>query len=74
MALGVVVLDVLELGRLTKGLGVVPVQMPHPLVQGWIAGTNIADVALEVLDIDGVKADDGGEEADISFGDVRRRK
>lgn len=33
MALGVVVSDVLELSRLPKRLGVVPVQMPEPLVE-----------------------------------------
>jgi hypothetical protein len=33
VALGVVVLDVLELSRLTEGHRVVPVQMSHPAME-----------------------------------------
>ena len=32
------------------------------------AATDVTDVTLEVLHVDGVKADDGGEEAYVSFG------
>ena len=32
----------------------------------------VADVALEVLHVDWVEADDGCEETDVCFGDVRR--
>lgn len=51
MALGIVPLDVLELGRLAEGQ-VVPVEVPQPGVDGGITGADVADVALEVLDID----------------------
>ena len=64
MALGVVLLDVRELGRAAKGL-VVPVQVAHPLVEVGVAAADVADVALEVLHVDGVEADDGRVEAHI---------
>ena len=70
VAAGVVVLDVEEVGGVAEG-GVVPVQVTHPLVDGRVAGADVADVALEVLDVDGVEADDGGEEADVGLGRVR---
>jgi hypothetical protein len=41
--------------------------MAHPFVKMWISGPDIADVALEMLHVDGIEADDGGEETDISF-------
>lgn len=53
MALGVVPLDVLELRRVIKG-GVVPVEVAHPAVDVGVAGADVADVALEVLDVDGL--------------------
>jgi hypothetical protein len=52
MALRVMVLDVLKLGRVFEGW-VIPVQMSEPLV---------------VLDVDGVEADQGCVEADVCFG------
>jgi len=39
-------------------------------VQRRIARADIADVALEMLHVDRVETDDGGVQADISFGDV----
>jgi len=39
-------------------------------VQIRVAGADVADVALEVLDVDGVKADDGRVQAHIGLGDV----
>lgn len=53
MALGVVPLDVVEVRRIGEGR-VVPVEVAHPSVDGGVAGADIADVALEVLDIDGL--------------------
>lgn len=53
MALGVVPLDVVELGGILEG-GVVPVKVPQPLVDVGVAGADVADVALEVLDVDGL--------------------
>lgn len=69
MALGVMVLDVLELGGPTKRR-LIPVEISHPLVQIGISAANISDVALEVLDVDGVEADDGRIEADVGLGDL----
>jgi len=37
-------------------------------VQSRITRADIADVALEMLHVDGVEADDGDVQADISFG------
>lgn len=56
MALCVVVLDVQEVGRVLEG-GHVPVQVPYVLVQVRVAGADVADVALEVLDIYGLCRD-----------------
>ena len=53
VAPGVVPLDVLELGRVFEG-GHGPVEGAHPLVQVRVAGANVADVALEVLHVDGL--------------------
>lgn len=36
-------------------------------MQVRVSTANVTDITLEVLDIDGVEADDGGEEADISL-------
>ena len=35
----------------------------------WVPAPDVSDVALEVLNVDGVESDKGGEEADVSFGD-----
>lgn len=59
----------LELSGAAKS-GHVPIQMAEPGVDGRVAGADVADVAFEVLDVDGVEADDGGVEADVGFGDV----
>ncbi|KAJ3472434.1 hypothetical protein NLG97_g10991 [Lecanicillium saksenae] len=57
VAAGVVPLDVLKLRRVLEG-GNGPVQVAHPLVDGGVAGANVPDVALEVLDVDGVETDE----------------
>lgn len=51
--LGVVVLDVEEVGGVAERRQV-PVQVAHPVVDGRVARADVADVALEVLDIDGL--------------------
>jgi hypothetical protein len=51
--LGVVVPDVQEVCRLAKGRHG-PVQVAHPVVDGRVAGADVADVALKVLDVDGL--------------------
>ena len=68
MTLSIVFLDMFELRRLPKS-GHVPIQMPQPLMQRRKARADVADVAFEMLDVDGVEADDGRVEADIGFGD-----
>ena len=71
MTLGVVIPDVLELRRLAERLGIIPIQMPHPLMQVGVAAADVANVALEVLHVDWVEADDCRKQADICFCDVR---
>ena len=39
-------------------------------MQGWIATSDIADVAFEVLDVYGVKANDSCIETHVGFGDM----
>jgi hypothetical protein len=40
------------------------------LVEVGVAAADVTEVALEVLYVDGVEADDGGEEADVLLCDV----
>lgn len=49
----VVVLDVQEVGRVLER-GMIPVQVAHPLVEVRISGADVADIALEMLDVDGL--------------------
>lgn len=67
VALGVMILDMSELGRVVKSRHI-PVQLAHPFVQGRIAASNFAQITLEVLVIHSVKANNGCVEANISFG------
>jgi hypothetical protein len=69
MALRVMALDVLELGRVMESWNV-PIQVPDPLVKCWVSAPNVSQVALKVLDINGIKSDDGGVQTDICLGDV----
>ncbi len=69
MALGIMFLDMFKLRRLPKGRHV-PVQLPQPLVQRRIPRPDVSDVALEMLHVDGVEADDGGVQAHVRLGDV----
>lgn len=46
-------LDVLELRRVVEGR-VVPVEVAQPAVGVGVAGADVADVTLEVLDVDGL--------------------
>jgi hypothetical protein len=73
MTLCVMVFDVLEFRRVLERRHV-PVQMPHPIVEVWIASANVANVALEVLYVDGIEAHDGGVETDVGFSDGGRRQ
>lgn len=51
-----------------------PVQMPQPFVDVRVSRADITNVALEVLDVNGIEADNGGIKPDICFCDVRCRK
>ena len=66
VALRVMFLDVLELRRAPEGL-FVPVQLPQPLVQRGVPGSNVPDVALEMLHVDGVESDDSGVQSHVGF-------
>lgn len=68
MALGVVLLDMLKLRGIFES-GNVPVQVSQPPMDRWVSRSNVADIGLEVLDVDRVEADNGCEESDICFGD-----
>lgn len=70
VTLGVVALDVDEVGgRLAERLRMVPVEIPHPRVQMGVARPDVPDVALEVLHVHDVEADDGRVQADVCFRD-----
>lgn len=69
MTLCVVIFDMLKLRRVFERR-YVPVQLPQPLMQRRVARSDITDVALEMLHIDGVEANDGGIEANIGFRDI----
>lgn len=53
MALGVVVFNVQEAGGFFEACNV-PVEVSQPFVNVWIAGADVSNVALEVLDIYGL--------------------
>jgi uncharacterized protein YqfA (UPF0365 family) len=66
MAPCVVPLDMLKLCSVLERR-VVPVQVAHPAVQSRVTGSNVADVTLEVLHVDGIETDD----CDETFGGSR---
>jgi hypothetical protein len=66
MRLRVVLLNVLKFSRLTERRDV-PVQVPQPFVKVRVTTPDVTNVALEVLHIDGVEADDSCEETNICF-------
>ena len=68
MAPCIMALNMLKLGGGGKRRGVVPVQMAHPGVEMGEAGSDVTEIAFEVLDIDGVEADESGEEAYVCLG------
>jgi hypothetical protein len=71
MALGVVLLDMLKLRRVPE-CRIIPVQVSHPLVKRRVPTSNVPNIALEVLHIHGIEANDGRVQTDISFCDCRR--
>jgi hypothetical protein len=71
VTLCIMLLDMFELGRVLERR-YIPVQMAHPLMQRRVPRANIADVALEVLHVYGVEADDRCEQSNVGFGDGGR--
>jgi len=64
-------LNMFELRRLGSKRRHIPIQFPHPPVQIRVPRPDVADIALEVLDVDGVEADDGRVQTDVGLRDVR---
>ena len=62
-------LDMLKLRRLPKRRHF-PIQLPQPLVQGWVPRPDIPNVALEVLHVHRIEPDNRGEEPHIRLGDL----
>lgn len=67
MTLRIMLLDMFKHRRLPKGR-YIPIQFPQPFMQIRITGSYIADIAFEVLHVDGVEADYGCVETDVGFG------
>jgi hypothetical protein len=68
MTLRIMLLDMFKLRGVLERRHI-PVQMAHPLMQRRVPRANIADVALEVLHVHGIEADDGCEQPHVGFGD-----
>lgn len=69
VALCVMIFDMLKLRRVFERRDV-PVQLPQPFMQRRITRPDITNVALEMLHIDGVEANDGSVKANVCLGDV----
>lgn len=69
MAPVVVLLDMLEVGCILER-GVVPVKVPHPLVDMRVPITDRPGIALEVTVINRVEAHDRRVEPDVCFGEL----
>ena len=67
MTPSVMSLDMFKLRRLPKRRDI-PVQVPQPLMQRRVSASDIPDIALEMLDVYWIEADDGRVEADVCFG------
>ena len=60
------VLDMLKLCCLVECRNI-PIQMPEPFMDSWISMSNIPDVTLEVLNVDGVETNNCWVEANINL-------
>jgi len=69
MTLRVVLLDMIELSSFSKGWHL-PVEVSHPLVKCWIARPDLLQIALKVLVVYGVEADDRRVQTNVGFRDV----
>lgn len=66
MAPGVMLLDMLKLRRLPKRRNI-PIQVPNPLMQSREPAPNVANVAFEVLHVNGIEANYGRVKTDVCF-------
>jgi len=69
MTFCIMVFDMFELRRVLERR-YVPIQVPQPLMQRRITRSDIADIALEMLHIHGVEANDGSVETNVCLGDA----
>ncbi len=69
MTFCIMVFDMFELRRVLERR-YVPVQVPQPLMQRRITRSDITEIALEMLHIHGVEANDGSVEANVCLGDA----
>lgn len=69
MALGVMFFDMFKLRCVTKRRHA-PTKILQPFVQRQIPGSDIADVAFEMLNVNWVEADDGCVETHVGFCDL----
>ena len=70
---GIVPFDVVEAGCVFKSW-FCPVQPSHPSMQSWISGAYVFQIDFEMLNVDGVKANECCEQADVSFGDASTKE
>lgn len=68
MTLRIMLLNMFKVRRLPKRR-VIPIKTPHPAMNGREPAPDITEVALEVLHVDRVEADDRREQSDIRLGD-----
>lgn len=69
MALAVVLLDMLEVGRVPE-LWMVPVHALEPIVQDRILASDHAEITLEVLHVDCVETDQGTVDSNVDLSHV----
>lgn len=60
--------DVFELRRVPESRNI-PIQIPQPGMNSRKPGSDITEITLEVLDVDGVEANNSREESDVCFRD-----
>lgn len=57
MTLGIMLLDMLKLGRAPKSINI-PIQMPHPIMDMRESTPDILQITLEMLYVNGIESDD----------------
>ena len=67
MTFCVMMFDVIEVGSVVEGR-VLPIEQSQPSMEMGISGPNVPNIAFEVLNVDGIEADDGREKPDVGLG------